>query len=1018
MDRKFWDSPPDVARTICERRYFTAEERARNAPIPAIFERVAQSLAALESDENSARDQHMWYERYLDVMVGRKFLPGGRTLANAGTPQSVVANCIVLTPDDSIKSIFSTQLDAVQLQKAGSGLGFPFARMRPAGFATITMPGSASGPISFIRVYDQAFSVIKQQNRSGANMAVMDVRHPDILEFIHCKEVEGSVTCFNISVGLTDDFMRRAIACDPDPWLCTWEDAPFFPRRIKRDKRGVFLESEEVRMSAREILEEIAYAAWRNGEPGVLFLDTANLNNPLPTLGPLEATNPCVPGDVVVMTGDGPCRVADLCDAPFTAVVGGKEYAAMPFWSTGAKTVFKITTKEGYTVRATGNHLFSASGAEEWQRVDKLVPGQHLQLHLHELSEWKGTGGTAEEGYLLGAFVGIGHDDKIEMYLMIDIEDDPCDTIRPLIGRLVDPKDTTWNGLNGYKTVWKHVERTTMNELMARYGVQSGDRNAESYTFDAKSKSIHTASSAFQIGLVRALFDTRGGVYERKGIKTFRLMMDDVTILRTVQDILLRLGIMTRLLPNRIALVVVETSMARFIDRIAFREQRSREHAAAHEYLPDALSHWCVIEKIEEDGVEDVYDCTVSDVHVYDANGFVSHNCGEQFLHDGDVCNLGAINLEQFIKPKAMGLEFFMPSDGHSLIKCEDVWADVPDKYFEVMGREFCKKVVDEVGLRDTTRTAVRMLDSVIDLADFCVEKVNRRARETRRVGLGIMGLADALMRAMVPYNSQAGVFLAEYMMKIIKSAAIEATEELGITKGEFPLFYESIYKDGKLRRNAALLTVAPTGTTSLVFDVCGGVEPYFSLDYKYDKTAVLDGKTELTLGMNRHLIAAMQSTYPERFTAEFIENVRKTGSVLRGEYWQSGRSGVPLNFRRIFATSMDISPADHVKMQAALQRRVDNSISKTINLPERATVQDVIDVYMNTWLKGCKGCTVYRDKSRVLQVLRTHNEADDATSAEDPLIASGSSSADDEAMACRLDASANGGTPCVKCNE
>lgn len=287
----YWDETPACSTTICEQRYFTAEELKNGATIPELFHRVATALASKESLVDDIRE--FWNISFFEVMHSRKFLPAGRTLANAGTPQSIVANCIVLVPEDDITSIFETLTTAVKLQKAGSGLGFPFSELRPAGYGTVTMPGQASGPISFLRVYDAAFGVIKQQNRHGANMGIFDVSHPDILEFIHCKEREGEIRNFNISVALTDDFMTAATSESPEIWKCKWNGQECLPRRITRNANFAFESVEEVEMTAAEILREIATAAWNNGEPGVVFVDTANRQNPIPHLGRLKATNPC-----------------------------------------------------------------------------------------------------------------------------------------------------------------------------------------------------------------------------------------------------------------------------------------------------------------------------------------------------------------------------------------------------------------------------------------------------------------------------------------------------------------------------------------------------------------------------------------------------------------------------------------------------------------------------------------------------------------------------------------------------
>ncbi len=268
-----------------------------------MFRRIAHTLAEVEfrygKDDEFVHDLE---EQFYDVMAGFEFTPAGRTLTNAGAPTPVVSNCIVLHPEDSMESIFQTLKEASLLQQAGSGLGFPFHLLRPAGSVTKASRGVASGPVSFLRVYNEAFGVIKQQNRHGANMAVMRVDHPDILEFIHCKEKEGEIGNFNISVGLTNDFMQAVKNNDAAPWMCEWNGKKMKPRRIERTKTFAFDSLKEVTMTASELFMEIINCAWKNGEPGCVFLDKVNETNPVPSLGRIEACNPC--GEQFLHDGD------------------------------------------------------------------------------------------------------------------------------------------------------------------------------------------------------------------------------------------------------------------------------------------------------------------------------------------------------------------------------------------------------------------------------------------------------------------------------------------------------------------------------------------------------------------------------------------------------------------------------------------------------------------------------------------------------------------------------------------
>lgn len=302
-------------------KYLQRDENGEVAESPeGMFKRVATALAEVEkqygkSDEEIAKHQ----EEFEKVMTTFEFTPAGRTLANAGGKTRLVANCIVLHFKDSMDGIFQTLHDAALLQQAGSGLGFAWHLLRPAGFRTNKTQGMASGPVSFLKAYNESFGVIKQQGRHGANMGVMRVDHPDILEFIEAKWEEGSLVNFNISVGMTDEFMEQVKNKSKEPWYCNWNGQKMKPRRIVRNERGAFVEAIEETMTASEIMDRIINSAWRNGEPGVLFPDAANETNPVPGIGRLEATNPC--GEQWLHDGDV-CNLGSINLAKFVTADG------------------------------------------------------------------------------------------------------------------------------------------------------------------------------------------------------------------------------------------------------------------------------------------------------------------------------------------------------------------------------------------------------------------------------------------------------------------------------------------------------------------------------------------------------------------------------------------------------------------------------------------------------------------------------------------------------------------------
>ncbi len=277
------------------KRYLRRDDTGKVIETPEqMFYRVAVALAEVERSYGASVENIDKHTRdFFGLMARFQFTPAGRTLANAGTDQKVVANCVVLHIEDNMDGIFQTLKDAALLQKAGCGVGFPLHLMRPAGARTVASQGESSGPISFLHVYNAAFGVIKQQNRHGANMAIMSVEHPDILEFIQCKRREGAIKNFNISVGITDRFMKQALENRGDLWKCVFDGVEYDPREITRDENFTVLSITPTPMTASQLLDVLVDGGWYNGEPGVVFLDTVNALNPVPGLGRLEASNPC-----------------------------------------------------------------------------------------------------------------------------------------------------------------------------------------------------------------------------------------------------------------------------------------------------------------------------------------------------------------------------------------------------------------------------------------------------------------------------------------------------------------------------------------------------------------------------------------------------------------------------------------------------------------------------------------------------------------------------------------------------
>ncbi|MEJ2586783.1 MAG: vitamin B12-dependent ribonucleotide reductase [Deltaproteobacteria bacterium] len=265
------------ARRVLERRYLKKDDEGAVIETPEeMFDRVARHIAAAEAKYGNKEKEKGMAERFYAMMTECKFLPNSPTLMNAGRELGQLAACFVLPVEDSMDGIFESLKNAALIHKSGGGTGFAFSRLRPVNSRVGTTGGIASGPVSFMKIFNTATEQVKQGGtRRGANMSILRVDHPDIMEFILCKKESQELNNFNISVAVTDEFMRAV------------RDGDAYDLIDPRDKKTVGA------LDAREVYDTLVRQAWENGDPGVLFLDRVNAHNPTPELGEIESTNPC-----------------------------------------------------------------------------------------------------------------------------------------------------------------------------------------------------------------------------------------------------------------------------------------------------------------------------------------------------------------------------------------------------------------------------------------------------------------------------------------------------------------------------------------------------------------------------------------------------------------------------------------------------------------------------------------------------------------------------------------------------
>lgn len=562
-----------------------AEGEARET-VGGMFGRTAKFLASAEPKTK----RKIWEDKFKQVMVEQRFMPGGRTLANSGTANNQLANCFVMPMPDDIEGIFESLKESSILKKYGGGVGFTFGHIRPKGDRVSTTSGAAAGPVALMQLINDASDIYLQagKRRSG-NMVTLPITHPDIIDFIHCKESGYNFPHINFSIAVTAKFIE-AVKKNAE-----WE--------LINPRTGKVV----TKVSARGLMEEAARMAWKNGDPGLIFIDEIEKYNPTPHVGPLETVN----------------------------------------------------------------------------------------------------------------------------------------------------------------------------------------------------------------------------------------------------------------------------------------------------------------------------------------------LCGEQPLLSYEACNLGSINLAVHVREHV------------------STSARQHERNVETSKREDVKTSVDWAKLEETTRLGVRMLDDVVTVCQYPLKKVADTVHGNRKIGLGVMGFADMLVKLHVPYDSKAALKLAEEVMGFVQKTGWDESAKLGKEKGSFPNFKGSIWqKRGfKTFRNATVTTIAPTGTISMMAGASSGIEPHFALAY-FRKSM---GQYDLP-EVNGDLVKAIKHVNG-LYSNDLMDEIARTGSIQKLEK-------IPEKIRKVFVTAMDIKPETHVAMLSAFQKYTDNAVSKTINLPAEATVEDVMNVYMMAADLKCKGITVYRDKSRGEQVL------------------------------------------------
>jgi len=974
------------------------------------YRRVASALADVEPEGERER----WNEVFLWALR-HGAVPAGRIISNAGArehkPATSTINCTVSgTVGDSMHDILDKVHEAGLTLKAGCGIGYEFSTLRPKGAYVSGAGAYTSGPLSFMDIYDKmCFTVSSAGGRRGAQMGTFDVGHPDVMDFIRAKREDGRLRQFNLSLLITDDFMQAvkndrdwtlAFPLDEeqsaedgidfeDPGQVVWRDWPITDGYVQNEAGQVACKVYKT-IPARRLWDMIMASTYDFAEPGFVLIDRVNEMNNNWFDETIRATNPCVTADTWVQTAEGARQVRELLGMAFDAVVDGEAWRTTDegFFRTGTKPVVRLETADGYSLRLTEDHRvmrvvrFEGQSTEtEWCEAGDLHAGDHVMLHDHRgATSWRGRF-DGEEGYLVGLMHASGG--------QIDAAAATVSVYRPPVALnapyepLPNPVKavmaTAMDAAQAISTAPAQIAWQDLSEQgecrLAVPGLEAIAGDLGLVDRDTKiTPEIERCSSDFYRGYLRANFDIQAEVVEGGNAgPAIRYTESDADDIGAIQRMLLRLGIVAGRSGSRAAAVTGAclwisganvTQFAKLIGFSATDKAEQLREALLNESVQQADARFVArVKSITPDGSASVYDCQVPGINAFDANGIYAHNCGEQPLPPYGSCLLGSVNLTKFV------VDPFTESAKFD-------W----DEYRKVVA------------------VFTRMLDNVVEINGLPLEGQRQEIHRKRRHGMGFLGLGSTLAMLRMKYGAPDSVEFTESVAREMALAGWRTGLALAREKGPAPIMLEEFTVTAEMLRKRPEMardgwsigdtisgrklharysrymqkvaevapdlvkgieqmgarfthhsSIAPTGTISLSLanNASNGIEPSFA--HHYYRNVIREGrKTKEKVDVFSYELLA----YRELVNKNAIPESDKEDERLP-DY---------------FVTAEDIKPKQHVDIQAAAQKWIDSSISKTANVPTDFEFDEFKDIYMYAYENGLKGCTTFRFNPEAFQ--------------------------------------------------